>query len=91
MAFQLYTSIYNTQKIFFIIHLKIITMNTVSTLHSNNRQRIATMLIYLLICLVYAVVLMYAAYIIFAFAEKLQTYFNSWTVAANDQLNYCIR
>lgn len=66
-------------------------MNTATTFHSNNRQRIAAMLIYLFICLVYAVVLIYAAYILFAVADKLQTYFNSWTAAANDQLNYCLR
>ncbi len=66
-------------------------MNTATTFHSNNRQRIAAMLICLLVCLVYAVLLMYAAYILFDVAEELQTYFNSWTVAANHQLNYCLR
>jgi hypothetical protein len=66
-------------------------MNTVTTIHSNNRQRITEILIYLLIYLVYALVLMYAAYILFAVAEKLQIYFNSWATTANDRLNYSLR
>ena len=66
-------------------------MNTATTFHSNNLKRITAILIYLLICLAYAVVMMYVAYILFAVAEKLQSYFNSWTVAANQQLNYCLR
>jgi len=66
-------------------------MNTATNFHLNNRQRIAAMLIYLLICLVYTVVLMYAAYILFAGAEKLVAYFNSSIAAAYDQLNFCIR
>jgi hypothetical protein len=66
-------------------------MNTATTFHSNNRQRIAAMLIYLFICLFYIIVLMYAAYILFAGAEKLVAYFNNCIAAANAQLNYCIR
>ena len=66
-------------------------MNTATTFHSNYRQRIAAMLVYLLICLVYTVVLMYAAYILFAGAEKLVAYINGCVAAANDQLNYCLR
>ena len=66
-------------------------MNTATTFYSNNRQRIAAILIYLLICLVYAVVLMYAAYFLFAGADKLVAYFNGCVAAANDQLNYCLR
>jgi O-antigen/teichoic acid export membrane protein len=66
-------------------------MNTATTFQSNNRNRIAAMLIYLFICLFYTVVFMYAAYILFAGAEKLVAYFNGCIAAANDQINYCLR
>ena len=66
-------------------------MNTATTFHSNNRQRIAAMLLYLFICLVYTVVLFCAACIIYAGAEKIHTYFNSCIEAANQQFNYSLR
>lgn len=66
-------------------------MNTATSFISNNRQKISTNVLYFFICLLYGVLLAYAAFILYEGAEKLVAYFNGCIAAANDQLNYCIR
>jgi hypothetical protein len=66
-------------------------MNTANTLPASRNQRLYSILIYLFICIVYTALLFYAAYLLYAGAEKLHAYFNSCITAANDQLNFCFR
>ena len=66
-------------------------MNTVNALPTSRNQRLYSILIYLFICMVYAGLLFYAAYILYTGADKMQAYFNGWITAANDQLNFCFR
>jgi hypothetical protein len=66
-------------------------MNTANTLPASLNQRLYSILIYLFICMVYAALLFYAAYMLYTGAHKMQGYFNGWIKAANDQLNFCFR
>lgn len=59
--------------------------------YAYNHRRLSAALIYFFICLLYAVILMYAAYILYEGAHQLVAYFNSCIATANDQLNYCLR
>ncbi len=66
-------------------------MNTTTSLITSRHQQLYSLLIYLLICIVYAALLFYAANLITAGAEKIQGYFDGLITTANDQLNYCFR
>lgn len=59
--------------------------------YANNRGWLSATLIYFSICLLYALILLYAAYTLYEGAQQLVAYFNSCVATANDQLNYCLR
>jgi hypothetical protein len=66
-------------------------MNTANALPANRNQLLYSILIYLFICVVYTALLFYTAYLFYADAEKLHTYFTNLITAANDQLKFCFR
>ena len=66
-------------------------MDTIISLITNRHQWLYSLLIQLVICIVYAALLFYAAILITAGAQKIQGYFNGWITTTNDQLNYCFK
>jgi hypothetical protein len=66
-------------------------MDNAIAFHSNNRQRIAARLIYLFICLLYIVVLMFAANILYTGGVRFAAYVSEGLASANTKLNYCTR